>query len=431
MYFLKMKNLSHLILVIGCLFLLLQACAKSPLENEEQIQDLSKDSTAYIIITTPENGASFDEGDNIDVKIDAQHTLTYDSVDLWIDDAHYATLSELPFHFTVASLLPGEYIFEAKAYINDEINKVSESISVVVEEAISNSGSYNGSIIATDQGTGIIYLLDPDKTNLNDGILWSLLPNELKGLADGEVASGGGADAKWVLGGTHLLAICSPYIALIRIEDKTAVFYAKNGGGNPHSVELLPDGNIVSANSDGNSLKLFATGKGNGIKPIEVSFGGAHGAVWDHNRQLLWAIGGDKLWAFTYNFNKDNPMLTPVNSMKYVIEPSGHDLYPVPGEDKLYFTSKNLWMFDIATGEQTVVLDKGPKSVSQNGPGGEIIYTQGMGNNAAELGIKKWQTPHIKSLNGTTRTFEGAAFYKARWFIPCPFIYPDWEYEVK
>ncbi len=310
---------------------------------------------------------------------------------------------------------------------NDEIIEEANLVEVKEEEEEEeeiNSRVYDGSLLATDQRTGIIYILDPTKKNLNEGILWSLSPNELKGLADGEDAKGGGADAKWVMGGTHILAICSPYIALIRIENKTAVFYSKNRGGNPHSVELLPDGNIVSANRDGNSLKLFATGKGNGVEPIEVNFGGAHGAVWDHKRQLLWAIGGNKLWAFTYNFDKDNPMLTPVSSKKYEIEPSGHDLYPVPGEDKLYFTSKNLWVFDIATGEQTVLLDKGVKSVSQNGPGGEIIYAQGLGKNAAVLGLKKWQTPHITSLDGSRRTFEGAAFYKARWFVPCPFSYP-------
>jgi len=297
------------------------------------------------------------------------------------------------------------------------------------EEVEIYSGSFNGSLLATDQQTGTIYLLDPAKKNLKDGILWSLAPNELKGLNGEQLVHKGGADAKWVMGGTHILAICSPYIALIRIKDKTAVFYAKNRGGNPHSVELLPDGNIVSANSDGNSLKLFATGKGNGVEPIEVNFSGAHGCVWDNKRQLLWAVGGNKLWAFTYNFDKDNPMLTPVSSKKFEIEPSGHDLYPVPGEDKLYFTSKNLWVFDIATEEQTIFLEKGGiKAVSQNDVTEEIIYTYGLGNKAKEIGLKKWQTPHITSLDGSLRTFEGAGFYKARWFIPCPFSYPEWEY---
>lgn len=296
------------------------------------------------------------------------------------------------------------------------------------EEEENSEGSYNGNFVGNDQGTGTLYILDASKDNLKEGILWSLTPDELNGLAEGDVPTGGGADAKWVMGGTHILTIYAPYIALIRIEDKTAVFYAKNRGGNPHSVELLPDGNIVSANSDGNSLKLFATGKGNGVEPIEVGFGGAHGCVWDDKRQVLWALGGSKLWAFTYNFDKDNPMLTPVSDKKYVVEASGHDLYPVPGEDKLYFTSKSLWVFDIEKEELTKLDDMGGvKALTQKEPGGEIIYARGEGK-TNPYGIKKWQTPHVRTYGGRTRTFDGAAFYKVRWFVPCPFSYPEWDY---
>ncbi|MCK4919528.1 MAG: hypothetical protein KAS71_00690 [Bacteroidales bacterium] len=420
-----MRVFAYLILLMSGMWFGMLSCSENQLEFEDQIEDFVGDTVAYAIITSPENGASFNEGDTITVKVEAGHSLGYDSVSLWIDDIYHNTVLKDSYAFTIADLSTGDHNLEAIAHVNADSFIRSEKNTIHVNKSLSDSPSYNGSIIGGDQVTRTIYLFEGDKTDLNNSVLWSWNASEATGIDSGDDLAGGPVDIKWVMGGTHILAIMSPYVALIRIENKHVVFYGK-AAGNPHSCELLPDGNIVTASSDGKMLKIFYTGGGNKPTPYEYPFGGAHGVVWDHKRQVLWAIGGDKLWSFIYNFDRQNPSLTAKD--KYVIEPSGHDLYPVPGEDKLYFTSKNLWVFDIATGEQTVLLDKGPKSVSQNGPNGEIIYTQGMGGNAAELGLKKWQTPHIKSLNGSTRTYEGAGFYKVRWFIPCPFSYKEWDH---
>lgn len=300
-----------------------------------------------------------------------------------------------------------------------------KNIFVVVILVLSNilhaEGPYDGGIIAGDQHNAITYIFDSNKKNLNDAVLWSWSkPSNPEDLEDELL--GGGTDIKRVKGGSHVLMVRAGKVVLINIATKAVEFYAKPGG-NPHSCELLPDGNIATASSDGNSIKIFYTGGGNKPDGYEYTFGGAHGVVWDNKRQLLWAIGGSKLWSFTYNFDSKNPSLKVKN--KYEIEPSGHDLFPVPGQDKLYYTSKNIWIFDIKTGTSSLFFAKGAKSVSQNGPQGEVIYTRGEGNNAKLLGIKKWQTPTIQSIDGNKRTFEGAGFYKARWFIPSEFSYPE------
>lgn len=295
------------------------------------------------------------------------------------------------------------------------------TLSLLTASAMAKS-PYEGAILAGDQVSQTIFLFDGKKQHLNNSVLWSWQPSEATGIDAGDDLTGGPADIKWVKNGTHILAITSPYVSLIRIADKHVEFYGK-AGGNPHSCELLPDGNIATASSDGNALKIFYTGGGNKPTPYEYTFKGAHGVVWDHKRRLLWAIGGNKLWSFTYNFNAKKPSLKVKD--KYEIEASGHDLYPVPGKDQLYFTSKHIWLFDIATGTQKMILDKGTKSVSQKGPGGEIIYTQGLGPKAKALQLKKWQTPHIISTDGKLRTYKGAGFYKARWFVPCAFSYPE------
>ncbi len=48
-------------------------------------------------------------------------------------------------------------------------------------------------------------------------------------------------------------------VALVRIADKKTVFYGYGGNGNVHSVEVLPDGNLVIAASTGNYLMLSRT----------------------------------------------------------------------------------------------------------------------------------------------------------------------------
>src|SRR5690606_9581861 len=66
------------------------------------------------------------------------------------------------------------------------------------------------------------------------------------------------SDAKVVYGGKYLLTCASGGgVALVRMADRQAVFYAY-AGGNTHSIELLPDGNIVAASSTGNYLTLFS-----------------------------------------------------------------------------------------------------------------------------------------------------------------------------
>ncbi|MCP4521286.1 MAG: T9SS type A sorting domain-containing protein [Cytophagales bacterium] len=284
---------------------------------------------------------------------------------------------------------------------------------------------YDGYIIGADKHQNRIYIMDPSKKNLNNGVVWSLSPEELTGVDPGEVPEVGGAEVKRVMGGTHILLIAKRVI-LVRIADKRVIWHGRIGGGEAHSAELLPDGNIVVAAPKTPALKFFDTSMPNNSLPVnEYKFKNAHGVVWDAKRQVLWATGSNLLNGFYYNFDKHNPNISGI-FQENTIEPNGHDLYPVPGEDKLLYTGKDMWVFDIKTQTHEKIGDKGPKSMTQKEPNGEIIYTTGAGT-GNPYGISKFQTPEIKSLSGPTRTFTGAGFYKVRWFVPCPFSYPEYD----
>ena len=74
-------------------------------------------------------------------------------------------------------------------------------------------------------------------------------------------------------------------VALIRIADKKAMFYAKPGG-NPHSAEVLPDGNVVVASSTGNLLSVYVYNGADSYvsRPaFTMPVHSAHNVVWDRS----------------------------------------------------------------------------------------------------------------------------------------------------
>lgn len=229
------------------------------------------------------------------------------------------------------------------------------------------------------------------------------------------------SDAKLVYNNQYILTNASGGgVALVRIADKKTVFYAF-AGGNTHSAELLPDGNIVSASSTGNYLTLFTVDTLNFpenvySKNITIEFG--HNVVWDHKNQLLWTAAGNHLQSFQYNFNCTQPDLTLVKSIT-IPGKEAHDLFPVYGEDAFWLTNTtNVYKFTLA-GEKLVqadVLQPNIKSVSSGPAGFPIIIIKPK---------ESWWTDEVTDAKGNGLFYEkGLKIYKARWFLPNTFSYP-------
>lgn len=105
-------------------------------------------------------------------------------------------------------------------------------------------------------------------------------------------------------------------VALIRIADKKAMFYAKPGG-NPHSAEVLPDGNVVVASSTGNLLSVYVYNGADSYvsRPaFTMPVHSAHNVVWDRKRGCLWTATGAQLLKLAYNGKRTAPELTQVRS---------------------------------------------------------------------------------------------------------------------
>jgi len=230
-------------------------------------------------------------------------------------------------------------------------------------------------------------------------------------------------ECKRVLNGTNVITSASGgAIAMVRMVDKKVIFYAQPGG-NTHSVEILPDGNLVSASSYG-FLKVFCTDPAVSKSPENGKFStlklhGAHGVVWDNKLQRLWAVGGTELVCCKYSGNRANPALEIGASFKLPgCYGGGHDLFPVPGTRKLFVTGQEVWTFDTEEGTFSDFDNRGDiKSITQRSPDGLVFLMQP---------TESWWSDSILSADGKIeKSLPGAQFYKARWWVPNVFSYGE------
>ncbi|WP_129717546.1 DUF6528 family protein [Pedobacter sp. SYP-B3415] len=212
-------------------------------------------------------------------------------------------------------------------------------------------------------------------------------------------------------------------VALVRLDDKKAVFVAY-AGGNTHSAELLPDGNIVAASSTGGYLSLIRTDTTVAPAAVQVTrikMPDAHNVVWDRKRQLLWATGGTTLYGLAYNMNCKNPALE-IREQLALPEAGAHDLFPVFGQDKLWLsTHDHTWSLDFATKKfSEVTAFSRIKSISSGPETYPLIMLRAIDTN------KKWYHQQlINEKEAVIFNIEGLQIYKARWDVPNTFSYPD------
>ncbi|MGV3509562.1 MAG: DUF6528 family protein [Sphingobacteriaceae bacterium] len=200
--------------------------------------------------------------------------------------------------------------------------------------------------------------------------------------------------------------------------------WARNVGGNPHSAELLPNGNIATASSTGGYVRVYASSQSSTNNTYaQFNLPDAHGVLWDPANNLLWALG-DNLYALTVGGTAANPTLTEVTSRRKTITGTGHDLSPYYGDsNKLLITASSyVWVYDKTTKVLTNVpgaaFRTAVKAISNQPSTGQLVETKPR----TSCTQNTWCTAYVEFYNGTTGALEmtkyvsGAAFYKARIF---------------
>ena len=281
------------------------------------------------------------------------------------------------------------------------------------DEVICEKPSFSELVIC---GWDEVFIIDISGQAKNSPVkLWSWkaqdspeLPEHVRGLF------GTTDECKPVENGRKILITSSGGgIALIERESKKALFYAV--AGNAHSAEILPGGRVVVAASnapDGNRLILYDLDKPEQeLFSDELPWG--HGVIWDNQRQLLWALAGNNIQVYRLkDWPTEQPKLERISTIE-LPESGGHDLYPVPGTNKLFVTTSNyVWLFDRdkKTFQEYQDIDDSlnVKSICINPVTSRLAYVR------ADTG--QWWSQKIRFLNPEAVLFiPGEHFYKARW----------------
>lgn len=273
-------------------------------------------------------------------------------------------------------------------------------------------------MIITDQAEPAIDIVDIARDGQR---IWSWSPSRSNIPADKLGWFSNPDDAKPVYNNKYLLINASGGgVALVRIADGETVFYA-HAGKNPHSSEVLPDGNIVTASSTDNRLVIFHVDTSVSPETVyrKVLFMPfAHNVVWDKKRKILWSAGDRYLYALQYNFNCRFPDLTLKDSFR-IPGNDAHDLFPVYGTDSLWLTNPGgVYTIDLKSMQVSPAhfkFTENIKSVSSGPSGWPVI--------AMKPKTSWWSDKVLDSKGNILFEEAGMKIYKARWFLPNEFSY--------
>lgn len=205
--------------------------------------------------------------------------------------------------------------------------------------------------IAIDQIQERVVIYDFDKyeegDTLNDLEVWDLSVGHAAGVKYREDTVFG-----------DVVIVAGNKSAIYEYPSKKEIWSTKDPGNNPHSIEILPSGNIVVASSTGKTVRLFHTCAildGNdttgGQDYIDYELKGARGVLWDPEYNTLWVIGSRELVAYSVVGSGAEERLERTEGLGFTIYPglpsTGHDITPDYTDSRyFYFAAGSVFRYD-------------------------------------------------------------------------------------
>ncbi len=221
-------------------------------------------------------------------------------------------------------------------------------------------------------------------------------------------------------------------------ETKETIWCGGGGqaGNNPHSIEILPSGNIVTASSTDGIVRIFNTyaniNEGEPLKYKTYELPSAHGVLWDPEYEVVWALGLTDLVAYQVREQDGMEVLQKIGGMGGKLpKAGGHDLSAdLMDSNYLWCTSGGVYHFNKETNEfeekydQHAKLNKNAVKGFGNNKNNNFIFSRAKGddNHTLPSGAPGWSTDVITFgywkgehfLYLKEFTAENCAFYKAR-----------------
>lgn len=221
-------------------------------------------------------------------------------------------------------------------------------------------------VIMDDSGTKIIIADlnlcgdDPNEINIEDCIVWEWDSAKATGAAlqgkDLRIDEANLRYSEYWKKDVVIFSGSGGWVGIIDYATKEVLFEDKPGNG-PHSVELLPNGDLVVACSgNGNAMGTvlhYPISEGKKKTSATVELESAHGICWDPTNEVIWVLGGNEIIACSIN----NGVLTKIGgmgaSLKKIGHGGGHDFVPVYGQPGKYWISGDtVMLFD--ANEETI-----------------------------------------------------------------------------